>query len=142
MKKKKLAFLILGIAVIVGIVLIIANQIKLNNNKKTTFEGNMASSTIILDDIEFKNMTKIFENGVTTIRADVYNNTKESKTINVKIILKDDLGKEVKSMIQILENIESGKKKILQTGIMGNYSNIKEVEFKVLSNQEVNKLNS
>ena len=136
MKNKKIIILIIVILlIIVTIVTIIRNTKKGKQN--TTFENNIATSEIILQDIEFKNIRKEFNNGITTIRAEAYNNTKEQKSINVKIILKDNTGKELTSMIQSLEGITPEGKKILQTGIVGDYSNIDNIEFKVLSNSDV-----
>lgn len=137
MKNKKILIIISIIVVIIVVVTIITTKVKQNSRTKTSFENNIATSTVILEDIEFKNITKTYEGGITTIKADVYNNTKTSKDINVKIILKDEQGKEVKSMIQALENIEPERKKILQTGITGDYTTIKDIEFKVLTDKEL-----
>lgn len=139
--KKKLIISIAIILVIVILIVLVINGVKKSNNRKTSFEGNTATSNVVLEDIEFKNITKNYENGVTSIRAEIYNNTQKVKDINVKIILKDDSGKEIASMIQTVEGIEAGRKKILQTGMMGDYTQIKDVEFKVLSNDEINKIN-
>lgn len=138
-KKKVIISLILFLVIIA--IAIIITKVKENSKTKTSFENNIATSTVVLEDIEFKNIARIYEGGVTTIKADVYNNTKTSQDINVKIILKDEQGKEVKSMIQALENIEPGRKKILQTGITGDYTSIKDIEFKVLTDEEVQQYN-
>lgn len=138
MKKSIILIIVIIIGVVIGL-------ITLNNKNKekntTTFDGEETKTDVILKDIEFKNIKRDYENGVTSIKADVYNNTKAVKNINVKIILKDESGKEIKSMIQVIENIEPGSKKILQTGIMGNYIEIKDIEFKVLSDKEINEIN-
>lgn len=140
MKNKKALIIIFLIVIIIAIAIIIT-KVKENSKTKTSFENNIATSTVVLEDIEFKNIARTYEGGVTTIKADVYNNTKTSKDINVKIILKDEQGKEVKSMIQALENIEPGRKKILQTGITGDYTSIKDIEFKVLTDEEIQQYN-
>lgn len=139
--KKKLIILLAIILIFVILIVLIINSVKKSNNRKTSFEGNTATSDVVLEDIEFKNITKNYENGVTSIRADVYNNTKKVKDINVKIILKNDSGKEIASMIQTIEGIEAGRKKILQTGMTGDYTQVEDIEFKVLSNDEINKIN-
>lgn len=139
--KKKLIISLAIVLVIVVLIVLVINGVKKSNNRKTSFEGNTATSNVILEDIEFKNITKNYENGVTSIRAEVYNNTQKVKDINVKIVLKDDSGKEIASMIQTIEGIQAGRKKILQTGMMGDYTQIKDVEFKVLSDDEINKIN-
>ena len=48
-----------------------------------------------------------------------------------KITLKDDSGKVQKEMTQKVENLKSSRTKILQVGIIGNYSYIKNVEFEI-----------
>ena len=60
------------------------------------------------------------------------NNTNNKKDFTVKIILKNEHGQEVQNMIQIVENLEPNRKKILSTGIMGDYTNIKDIEFEVI----------
>ena len=44
-------------------------------------------------------------------------------------------------MIQAIENIEPERKKVLSTGIMGDYSNIKQIEFEVIKDSELKELN-
>lgn len=114
---------------------------KKENKTKTTFENEKATSEVVLEEIEFKDITKTYNGGVTTIKADVYNNTNVIKDINVEIILKDANGNKVKSMIQAIEAIEPGRKKILQTGITGDYTNVKNVEFNVLSDAQIQQYN-
>ena len=139
MKNKKILFIIIPIIIIVAIATIMI--IKNKKERSTTFEEDKATSEVKLQDIEFKNITKEFNSGITTIRAEAYNNTKEEKSINVKIVLKDDAGKELTNMIQVIEKIPSKGKKILQTGIVGNYSNVKNIEFKVLTDEEIEEYN-
>ena len=142
MKNKKMIIIIIAvILVIVTIVTITRITSKKEDKTKTTFENGKAISEVVLEDIEFKDITKIYDGGVTTIKADVYNNTNSIKDINVEIILKDENGNKVKSMIQAIEGIEPERKKILQTGITGDYTNIKNVEFNVLSDLEIQQYN-
>lgn len=140
-KNKKLLIILLVVILVVSAGVILKVFFFKEEKTKTSFEDNKATSAIKLEEIEFKEITKIFENGITTIRANVYNNTKETKNINVKILLKDEKGKEIKSMIQALEQIEPGRKKVLQTGITGDYTQVKEVEFKIISNKELQQYN-
>lgn len=140
-KKKTIAIIIVITILIIGIIMIV-NMVKNSNKRKATFEGNTATSNVVLEDIEFKNIIKNYDNGVTSIRAEVYNNTNQTKNIHVQIVLKDEKGKQIASMIQTLEGIEAGKKKILQTGMMGDYSQVKDVEFKVLTDSQINELNN
>lgn len=140
MKDKKKAYVIVAL-IVIAIIAIAIYIVKTNLDRKTSFEGENATSNVVLERIEFKNITKTYEAGITTIRADVYNNTKVTKDINVQIILKDENGKEIKNMIQAIEEIEPGRKKILQTGITGDYTSIKDVEFKVLEDKDLEQYN-
>lgn len=119
------------------IMLAVTNINKKNSNRKTTFENENAISNVQVKNITFENIRKTFEGNITNIKADVYNNTDKMKNINVKVILKDSNGKELKSMIQIIENIEPGRKKLLQTSIVGNYSDVNDIEFKIISDSEL-----
>lgn len=131
MKNKKTIIIISIIVVILVIigVIVISNG---NKNKSTTIENNVATSEIEIQKVTFSNITKKYENGITTIRAEMINNTNNKKDFTVKIILKDEQGQEVQNMIQIVENLEPNRKKILSTGIMGDYTNIKDIEFEVI----------
>lgn len=140
MKDKKKAYVIVAL-IVIAIIAIAIYIVKTNLDRKTSFEGENATSDVVLERIEFKNITKTYEAGITTIRADVYNNTKVTKDINVQIILKDENGKKIKNMIQAIEEIEPGRKKILQTGITGDYTSIKDVEFKVLEDKDLEQYN-
>lgn len=141
MKKKNLVILVIAAIVIIVTIVAIITMTKKEDNTKTTFSNNSATSDIVLEEIEFKNITKEFKDGVTTLRADVYNNTKQEKSINVKIVLKDSEGKELTNMIQSIESIIPNGKKRLQTGIVGNYENVDNIEFKVLSEYEIQQYN-
>lgn len=131
MKNKKtiiIISIIFVILVIIGVI-VISNG---NKNKSTTIENNVATSEIEIQKVTFSNITKKYENGITTIRAEMINNTNNKKDFTVKIILKNEQGQEVQNMIQIVENLEPNRKKILSTGIMGDYTNIKNIEFEVI----------
>ena len=141
MKNKKKIIIIIAVILVIVTIVTITRIRKKEDKTKTIFENEKANSEIVLEDIEFKNITKIYDGGVTKIKADVYNNTSYIKDINVEIILKDENGNKVKSMIQAIEGIEPGKKKILQTGITGDYTNIKDVKFNVLSDEEIQQYN-
>lgn len=131
MKNKKTIIIISIIVVILVIigVIVISNG---NKNKSTTIENNVATSEIEIQKVTFSNITKKYESGITTIRADMINNTNNKKDFTVKIILKNEQGQEVQNMIQVVENLELNKKKVLSTGIMGDYTNIKDIEFEVI----------
>ena len=135
--KNKLIILITIVIAIIAITIVKKD----NSATNTTFENNQAVSNVEIEEITFKNIQKEYTGNITSITADVYNNTEKNKSINVKIVLKDEKGKELKSMIQVIENIEPGRKKLLQTGIVGDYSGATDVEFEVLSDREIEKYN-
>jgi len=116
---KKWVALVTVILVIIIISLIVGLS---GNNKEENKE------IVKLNDIEFTNITKEYENGITTVRAEAKNNTEETRSVNVKVILKDKEGNILIETEQLLENIEPGEKKLLATGIMGDYSNAATIE--------------
>lgn len=131
MKKNKILIIFFVVSVIIVVIAMITG--KQDKNKEATKE----KIAIYLEEIEFNELTKEYKDGITTIRANVYNNTDKNRSINVKIILKDHNGVEIKNMIQKIDNIEPGRKKILQTGILGDYSNVNNIEFYVISDEEI-----
>ena len=82
------------LAMFAGIMILILIVITKVGNKKsrsmTTFKNESTISNITLNKIEFEDITKKYENGITTINANVYNNTSEVKDIIVKIVLEDE----------------------------------------------------
>lgn len=140
MKDKKLIIMIVSIILVIAIIFGIT-RIHKKNQTKTAFENGRATTEVIVEKIEFTNITKEFHDGVTTIRAEVYNRSKKEKSINVKIIVKDKEGKELANMIQAIDKMEPEEKKILQTGITGDYRNMDNIEFKVLQDSEINQYN-
>ncbi len=134
---KKKIFIVISVAIVIMviIILIFINNNKNKNQPSTIIEDGKSDSDVIVDKITFSNITKVYDGGITTITADMVNNTTENKNFKLEIILKDEDGKEVKSAIQVVENLEPDRKKKLTTGIAGNYTNIKEVEFKVMEDE-------
>lgn len=101
-------------------------------NNKTTIEDNgNAKSDTKVEDVTFSNIKLNYEGSITTLEADMLNNTDKTKSFTVEIKLIDNK-KEVKKFQQIIENLEPNKKQILITGIVGDYSYIKQVEFKIM----------
>lgn len=101
-------------------------------NNKTTIEDNgNAKSDTKVEDVTFSNIKLNYEGSITTLEADMLNNTDKTKSFTVEIKLIDNK-KEVKKFQQIIENLEPNKKQILTTGIVGDYSYIKQVEFKIM----------
>ena len=114
-------------------VLIISNKAnKVNDNPNTKIVNNKATNIVSVEEVEFRNITKTYNSGITTIKAVIYNNADTVKNIKIKIILKDDNGKEVANMMQSLENLEPKREKVLSTGIGGDYTHIKDIKFEVV----------
>lgn len=130
MKNKKLLIAIAIIILIIAVVFLTKNK----NTTETTIENNVATNNITIDKVTFSNITKVYENGITTLSAKINNNTNQTKSFTVNITLKNDQGETVQSLTQIVENIEGGKSKILSTGILGDYSNIKDIKFELVKN--------
>lgn len=133
-KNKKLvtAILIVLIAIVVIITVIVNINKKENEKTETTIKDNVAENDVVIEDVTFSEITKVYDGGITNLSARMLNNTKEVKNFTVQIVLKDETGKEVKSMMQVVENLEPGRVKVFTTGIAGDYSNIKNIEFKVV----------
>ena len=131
--KKLIAAILIVLIVIVVIITTIVNINKKSNEKtETTIKDNVAEEDVVIEDVTFSEITKVYDGGITNLSAKMLNNTKEVKNFTVQIILKDETGKEVKSMMQVVENLEPGRVKVFTTGIAGDYSNIKNIEFKVV----------
>lgn len=121
----------IGIAIVIIIVAGVI-LVKSKDTPETTIENEVAIKDVEVDKVTFSNITKKYEKGITTLSAKMTNNTSKTKNFTVNIILEDDNGKEVQKLTQVVENLETGKSKILSTGIMGDYSNIKEVKFELV----------
>lgn len=121
--------------VLIGIILVIIMNMNKDNTKEqpTAFiEDDKAENNVVVDNVTFSEITKVYDGGITNLSAKMTNNTNVSKSFTIKIILKNDDGKEVKSMMQVVENLEPNKTKVFTTGIAGDYSYIKSIEFQVM----------
>ena len=137
MNKKMYLYLIIIVLFIVIFGSIINNVKNKNKNKvadvpNVTIQDNKATSDVSVEEIEFKDITKVYESGITTIRAKMYNRTDSVKNVTIKIILKDEQGNELKNMIQVVENLYPNKEKVLSTGIAGDYSKVSEIKFEIM----------
>ena len=101
--------------------------IKLDDKGKT-------ETKVEIEKVTFSDIKLEHDSGITTLTSTMKNNTKEDMNFEVKITLKDDSGKVQKEMTQKVENLKSSRTKILQVGIIGNYSYIKNVEFEIITN--------
>lgn len=136
--KKKMLILVIVVTFIIGVILVIFiknSNDKVKDKPNTIIEDGKADSDVLVEDVTFSNITKTFDGGVTTLSAEMLNNTNKTKNFKLEIVLKDDDNKAVKSVMQIIENLEPDRTKILTTGIAGDYSNIKNIEFKVMENE-------
>ena len=136
--RRRIIVIISIIIVLIGIILVVIiknSSDKIKELSETQIENNEANSDIVVDEVTFSDIKKVYEGGITTLSAQMLNNTDTTKNFVVEIILKDDYEKEVKSIIQVIENLEPNKKKVLTTGIAGDYSYIKNIEFKVTENE-------
>ena len=127
--------------VIVAILLIVIFSVITNNNKNknkvvdvpdVTIQDNKATGIVSIEEIEIKDITKVYESGITTIRAKMYNTTDTVKNVTIKIILKDEQGNELKNMVQVVENLLPNREKVLSTGIAGDYSKVSEIKFEIV----------
>lgn len=122
---------VLAIIIIIIITIIIMNLNK-PKEQEIQIENGISKETVQLKDIEFSEITSSYVDGITTIRAKMHNNSNTSKNLNVQIILKDEEGNQIGEMRQNIENVEVGKEKVFVTGITGDYSNVKDIEMKVI----------
>jgi len=132
MNKKSIIFLVCAILVIVVSIIVLINSNKKVEVTDITIEDNKATEAAKIQEIEIKDITKVFESGITTIRAKMYNRTDSVKNVTFKIILKDENGNELKNMVQVVENLYPNKEKVLSTGIAGDYSKVSEIKFEII----------
>jgi hypothetical protein len=129
MNKKKILILIVIVAVITIVVIFTKNR----NRPETIIENEVAKNNVEINKVTFSDITKKYENGITTLSAKMTNNTNKTKKFTVQIVLRDDNGKEVQKLTQVVENLEKDKTKILSTGIVGDYTNIKDIRFELIN---------
>lgn len=120
--------LVLGVIVTV----VIVNNNKLKNQPETELKDGKSEEDVILDKVTFSEITNTHDGGITTLTAKMLNNTDEVKNFKVEIILKDNEGNKLKSMIQVVENLQPGRPKVFMTGIAGDYSYVTKIEFEII----------
>ena len=130
-KESKLLIIVLVIIAIVFISVIIISLIK-PEKENIEIQNGVATENIELKDVEFSEITSSYAGGITTIRAKMHNNSNKDKNLNIEIILKDENGNQVGEMRQNIENVEVGRDKIFITGITGDYSDVKDIEMRVV----------
>jgi len=133
---KKIYLYVIGAVLLIVIFGVITNNNK-NKNKvvdvpDVTIQDNKATGVVSIEEIQIKDITKIYESGITTIRAKMYNTTDSVKNVTIKIILKDEQGNELKNMVQVVENLLPNREKVLSTGIAGDYSKVSEIKFEII----------
>ena len=119
------------IVVVMLLILVTGCGCKKKIDNKTTIKNNEATSDVKVEKITFTDIKFVYEGGITTLSGTIKNNTKEEKSFTATISLKDDDGKEVKKLQQIVEKLDKDSYQVLTTGIVGDYSKIKNVEFSV-----------
>ena len=134
MNKKAKIFIVIVLAIIVVTVIavVVSNNGKGKEVTDVTIENNKANNDVNIEEIEIKDITKVYDSGITTINAKMYNRTEEVKNVTIKIILKDEFGNELKNMIQVVENLRPNREKILSTGIAGDYTDVKDIKFEIM----------
>lgn len=134
MNKKAKIFIVIVLAIIAVTVIavVVSNNGKGKEVTDVTIENNKANNDINIEEIEIKDITKVYDSGITTINAKMYNRTEEVKNVTIKIILKDEFGNELKNMIQVVENLKPNREKILSTGIAGDYTDVKDIKFEIM----------
>jgi len=135
MINKERKIIVVIVVIIIGIILFIVvknNNEKTKDQAKTIIEDTRADSDVVVDEVTFSKITKVYDGGITNITAKMLNNTDVTKDFTIKVILKDETGKEVKSMMQVVENLEPNREKVFVTGIAGDYTYIKNIEFQVV----------
>ena len=124
-----------GIKIIISMLLVVGLVTgcgcKKQEKNKTEIQGDgTAKENTEVKEVTFSDIKLTYEGSITTLEAKMKNNTDKTKSFTVTIILKEK-GKEVKKLQQIVENLTPEREQILQTGIVGDYSKIKEVEFEI-----------
>ena len=128
MNLKKILIIISIIVVTIFVVSLVVSK----DTADTTIENGIATNDVEIEKVTFSQITKKHENGITTLSAKMTNNSSKNKSFTVNITLKDENGKTVQSLTQVVENLEEGKSKVLSTGILGDYSNINDIKFEVV----------
>lgn len=124
MKLIKITFMLLAIMLVTG-----CSCEKKSQSETSISSDGTATIDVIVSDVTFSDVKLDYEDGVTTLTANMKNNTKDVKNFTLNIILKDEANNEVKKLRQIVENLDSNKIKVLEIGIFGYYKDIKNVEF-------------
>lgn len=129
---KKVVVIVLVIILGVTSVIIINNNNKVEEQRKTELKDGKSEEDVILDKVTFSEITNTYEGGVTTLTAKMVNNTEKVKNFTVEVILKDNNGEKLDSMIRVVENLQPNRPKVFTTGIGGDYSHITKIEFKII----------
>ena len=126
---KKIAVYIIPILLILmGI--IIYNNINLTD--KTKFKNNSATKDAQVDEFIFKNIKRNYSGGITTISADIENNSKTTKTLTIKISIEDNSEKEITNVMQIVENVKPDEISKITAGVTGDYTKNNNIKFEIV----------
>ncbi|MDD4375836.1 MAG: hypothetical protein PHR25_03550, partial [Clostridia bacterium] len=103
MKKKYIIYMSISfliVLLVITILIVNSKNDRISDNAQTKIVNNKATSDVSIEEIQFKNISKAYNSGITTIKATIYNTTDTVKNIKIKIILKDKNGTEVVNMMQ------------------------------------------
>ncbi len=134
MKQMKKQIIIITVLIVFAlmITLVVSCNHKTKENAQTNIKDNKAVNDVVVNNIKFKNITKVYNEGITTISAEMLNESEEVKSFTVEVILKDKDNNKIKSAFQVVENLEPNKVKTFTTGLVGSYSTADKVEFKIV----------
>lgn len=124
-----IVLMVLLIGIIVTLIIINNNQ---KNQPKIELKNGKSEEDVILDKVTFSEITSTYDGGITTLSAKMLNNTEETKNFKIEIILKDNDGKKIKSVMQVVENLQPKRPKVLMMGIVGDYSYVTKIEFEIV----------
>lgn len=131
MNKKKV--IIIGAVLFISIasitIIIIQKNTHLTSNELI---DNKVVGEIVVNEIKFTDIKFKYQDGISTLTAKMKNETSEMKTFNIKIILLDENNKEVKNMLQLVEDLKAEEERVFSSGFMGNYENVKTAKFEIV----------
>ncbi len=132
MKKKQIIIGVILLISIASMIIIIVNNNKkrVEDKRESTVENGTIEKDIEIENITFSKAQLKYENGITTLTANV-KSKKDIASITIKIIFLDETGNEIKNTVQVVENI-TVKEQVFATGFVGNYETVKQVKFEIV----------
>ncbi len=133
MKKKQIIIGVILLISIASMIILIVNNNKKRIEKKTesTIEDGAVQNDVEIQSLNFSNIKLTYENGITTLTANVKATKKTVTSAMVKILFVDESGTEIKDTVQVIEEVTT-KGKVFTTGFVGNYQNASKVKFVIM----------